>query len=305
MLFYRDGYVYDTADSSKEKVSTEQLVKALSLGVVIQGVKLRDSNRLETYNFVSINILRLQALTDCYTVGERTGTFVKFRNFGLQVASAVLQNSVHTLILEGSGHFVIDSFSTALFRVIHINGDDTVILDLTLLDESTIRELARSIYLPNGGFNAGTMLSMLENKRIRVRPELDFKFFVYFWLYNLKCSHFATPCSEVDYLILVSLLKPYTNTVEDYLRSSNELLFDDGRYLGASFDVAIKLLNSRRYVDILNMRGIGGKPALSDHITFLFYLCCLFPDSGYFSGLVDELDRKRTIAINTVKASME
>ena len=62
MLFYRGGYVFDTDDSSKQKVSVNELHKALSLGIFIHGARLNVNDLVETYDFVKSNSLRLQSL---------------------------------------------------------------------------------------------------------------------------------------------------------------------------------------------------------------------------------------------------
>ena len=61
MLFFRDGCVFDTDDSSNQKVSIDEIIKALKLGINIQGVYLNSNNSLEVYDFVNSNIQRLQS----------------------------------------------------------------------------------------------------------------------------------------------------------------------------------------------------------------------------------------------------
>ena len=70
MLFFEFGYVFDTLDNTKQRVTEGYLVKALKLGIQIQGVSLNADGGLQFYDFREVNLQRLEAFTDARFVSE-------------------------------------------------------------------------------------------------------------------------------------------------------------------------------------------------------------------------------------------
>lgn len=204
--------MYDTDDSSNQKVSIDEIIKALKLGINIQGVYLNSNNSLEVYDFVNSNIQRLQSFGICsYDVKS---TDITLTNFGLQIASLILPNQVRHLKLTGDGYFILDSFyPIQSIRGVYLSGN--ACLDLTHIDEYTLEQISKRIHF-SGSFGVGIMLSVLANNRIRVKHDLEEKLFEYFWLYNLDRRSFEYRV-EADYFKLVTLLKPYRQVAENYL----------------------------------------------------------------------------------------
>lgn len=298
MLFYRGVYVFDTDDSSKQKVSVNELHKALSLGIFIHGVRLNDNNLLETYDFVKSNSLRLQSL-GIYTYDDNIATLRG--NFGMQVASLIFPWGV-SVNLYGSGYLIYDSFC----KIERLELDSNAYLDLTGLDEVKLIEVSKLIYLV-GGLNVSIMLSSLRNKRLRVRPELETKFFEYFWLRALKELMLHTN-TEAEYEELVALLKQYRGVSEAYFKSTSA----DRNFSVRTVDISyyediVSAYTSKNLHSILQIQQVIISTVLiRGH--FLFCLYCLFPDSDYFSSLTERLikqilDKKCTLeAVDAIKS---
>lgn len=291
MLFYRGGYVFDTDDSSKQKVSVNELHKALSLGIFIHGARLNVNNLVETYDFVKSNSLRLQSL-GIYSYDNDSNIVTLSGSFGVQVASLICQSGVG-VDLYGSGCFIYDSFC----RVERLELDSNAYLDLTDLDEVKLIEVSKLIYLV-GGLNISIMLSSLRNKRLRVRPELETKFFECFWLRALKELMLNTN-TEAEYEELVAYLRPYRWIAEKYFKSIYKEDIFTVRPVNVSYYENIISAYRLGAYDILQIQQVIISTVLiRGH--FLFCLYCLFPDSGYFSSLTERLikqilDKKCTL----------
>lgn len=300
MLFYRGGYVFDTDDSSKQKVSVNELHKALSLGIFIHGARLNVNNLVETYDFVKSNSLRLQSL-GIYSYDNDSNIITLSGSFGVQVASLICQSGVG-VDLYGSGCFIYDSFC----RVERLELDSNAYLDLTGLDEVKLIEVSKLIYLV-GGLNVSIMLSSLRNKRLRVRPELETKFFECFWLRALKELMLNTS-TEAEYEELVALLKRYRGVSEAYFKSTSADRDFSVRTVDISYyEDIVSAYTSKNLHSILQIQQVIISTVLiRGH--FLFCLYCLFPDSEYFSSLTERLikqilDKKCTVeAVSAIKA---
>lgn len=291
MLFYRGGYVFDTDDSSKQKVSVNELHKALSLGIFIHGARLNVNNLVETYDFVKSNSLRLQSL-GIYSYDNDSNIVTLSGSFGVQVASLICQSGVG-VDLYGSGCSIYDSFC----RVERLELDSNAYLDLTGLDEVKLIEVSKLIYLV-GGLNVSIMLSSLRNKRLRVRPELETKFFECFWLRALKELMLNTS-TEVEYEELVAYLRPYRWVAEKYFKSIyKEDIFTVRPVNVSYYENIISAYRLGAYGILQIQQVIISTVLIRGH--FLFCLYCLFPDSEYFSSLTERLikqilDKKCTL----------
>lgn len=300
MLFFRDGCVYDTEDNSKQKVSVSELQKALSLGIFIHGVRLNDNNLLETYDFVKSNSLRLQSL-GIYSYDNGSNIVTLSGSFGVQVASLICQSEVG-VDLYGMGCFIYDSFC----RVGRLELDSNAYLDLTGLDEVKLIEVSKLIYLV-GGLNVSIMLSSLRNKRLRVRPELETKFFECFWLRALKELMLHTN-TEAEYEELIALLRQYRGVSEAYFKSTSADRDFSVRAVDISYyEDIVSAYTSKNLHSILQIQQVIISTVLiRGH--FLFCLYCLFPDSEYFSSLTERLikqilDKKCTLeAVDAIKS---
>lgn len=71
MLFFEFGCVFDTLDNTKQRVTEGYLIKALKLGIQIQGVSLNADGGLQFYDFREVNLQRLEAFTDARVVSEK------------------------------------------------------------------------------------------------------------------------------------------------------------------------------------------------------------------------------------------
>ena len=294
MLFYRGGCVFDTDDSSKQKVSVNELHKALSLGIFIHGARLNVNNLVETYDFVKSNSLRLQSL-GIYSYDNDSNIVTLSGSFGVQVASLICQSGVG-IDLYGSGCFIYDSFC----RVERLELDSNAYLDLTGLDEVKLIEVSKLIYLV-GGLNVSIMLSSLRNKRLRVRPELEAKFFEYFWLRTLKALILHTS-TEADSEDLVAYLRPYRGVAEKYFKSIyKEDIFTVRPVNVSNYESIISAYRLGTY-SILQIQEVIINTALIRG-QFLFCLYCLFPDSEYFSSLVKKLIKQISDKKCTLEAS--
>ena len=294
MLFFRDGYVYDTEDNSKQKVSVSELQKALSLGIFIHGVRLNDNNLLETYDFVKSNSLRLQSL-GIYSYDNDSNIVTLSGSFGVQVASLICQSGVG-VDLYGSGCFIYDSFC----RVERLELDSNAYLDLTGLDEVKLIEVSKLIYLV-GGLNVSILLSSLRNKRLRVRPELEMKFFECFWLRALKELMLNTNM-EAEYEELVAYLRTYRGVAEAYFKST----YKDDTFTVRPVDVSYyeNIISAYRlgtYNMLQIQEVILGTTLIKGQLLSCLY--CLFPDSKYFSSLTEKLIKQITDKKCTVEAS--
>ena len=77
MLFFEAGYVFDTSDNTKQRVTEKTLVKALRLGVPIQGARLDTKGGLQLYNFRAVNLQRLKALSNIHLgIGNKRGIYI-------------------------------------------------------------------------------------------------------------------------------------------------------------------------------------------------------------------------------------
>ena len=138
------------------------------------------------------------------------------------------------------------------------------------------------------------MLSILASNRIKVRHGLEEKFFEYFWLYMLNKSDLYLG-DESNYFKLVLLLKPYKGVSEAYLKRKyiEPYLSMKARELVNRLDKGsvVSRLTSGERTAILSVLHLIPRPGY-DSIALLFCLYCLFPDSEYFSSLVEKLVRE-------------
>ena len=212
----------------------------------------------------------------------------------MQVASLICQSGGVGVDLYGSGCFIYDSFC----RIERLELDSNAYLDLTGLDEVKLIEVSKLIYLV-GGLNVSILLSSLRNKRLRVRPELETKFFEYFWLKALKELMLNTS-TEAEYTELVALLRQYRGVAEAYFKSTSADRAFSVRTVDISYyEDIVSAYTSKNLHSILQIQQVIISTVLiRGH--FLFCLYCLFPDSEYFSSLTERLikqilDKKCTL----------
>lgn len=112
MLFFEFGYVFDTLDNTKQRVTEGYLVKALKLGIQIQGVSLNADGGLQFYDFREVNLQRLEAFTDARVISE---------NGWLSLIDGCLP-----------ANFELSLYCEGLSSKMALKGDGVVILDKSL-----------------------------------------------------------------------------------------------------------------------------------------------------------------------------
>lgn len=112
MLYFEYGYVFDTSDNTRQRVTEKYLINVLKLGIQIQGVSLGNNGELQFYNFRDVNLQRLAAFTD-----------VKIR-----------LDEGRLLFIAGClpDNFELSLYCSGLSRYMTLKGNGTVILDMSL-----------------------------------------------------------------------------------------------------------------------------------------------------------------------------
>lgn len=114
MLFFEAGYVFDTSDNTKQRVTEKTLIKALRLGVPIQGAKLDTNGNLQLYNFRAVNLQRLKALRDIHLgIGNETGY-------------------LYSIAGDLGNNFELTAYANGLSRNIRGNANGVIKLDSSL-----------------------------------------------------------------------------------------------------------------------------------------------------------------------------
>lgn len=115
MLFFEAGYVFDTSDNTKQRVSEETLIKALRLGVSIQGARLDTNGELQLYDFRAANLQKLKAFSDVNLIFRENSEYLYFISGDLGNGfelSAYAKGLVYSI--QGDAHGVI-KLDTSLY----------------------------------------------------------------------------------------------------------------------------------------------------------------------------------------------
>ena len=234
MLYYEDGYVYDTADCTSQKVSKADLQMAFNAGVSILGI---DSD-FNTYDWRQAYRLKLSSVTGvkfdfgstlCDSVDD---TFVVSGNFGV-LDSAVLSKRFSDsffITLKGNGVLRLSPLSIGnnISRFSYINLANTGIqVDITSSPELNkynwvdVLKFSYKKWLLASYFTDYIKAPLLADKSVFV-DKFAIAIAENSLVYDLPFSDIGT---------LLNILKPYTDKVVNSHRDCFDVV------LGVGFDV--------------------------------------------------------------------